>query len=49
MLCPYTSHIFLATLGSPTLPHVPTPFPVEELLRKLTDLQSAINTGKDSL
>lgn len=26
-----------------------TPFPVDELLQKLTDLQSAVNTGKDSL
>lgn len=28
---------------------VSTPFPVEELLLKLTALQSAVNTGKDSL
>jgi hypothetical protein len=26
-----------------------SPFPVDELLQKLTELQSAINTGKDSL
>lgn len=25
------------------------PFPVEELLQKLNALQSAVNTGKDSL
>ena len=25
------------------------PFPVDELLQKLADLQSAVNTGKDSL
>ena len=25
------------------------PFPVEELLQKLQDLHSAVNTGKDSL
>ncbi len=25
------------------------PFPVEELLQKLQDLLSAVNTGKDSL
>ena len=26
-----------------------SPFPVEELLQKLTELLSAVNTGKDSL
>lgn len=26
-----------------------SPLPVEELLSKLTELQSAVNTGKDSL
>ena len=26
-----------------------SPFPLEELLLKLQDLQSAVNTGKDSL
>ena len=25
------------------------PFPVDELLKKLAELQSAVNTGKDSL
>ncbi len=25
------------------------PFPVDELLQKLTELMSAVNTGKDSL
>jgi hypothetical protein len=25
------------------------PFPVEELLKKLAELRSAVNTGKDSL
>lgn len=27
----------------------PRPFPVDELLKKIAELQSAVNTGKDSL
>jgi hypothetical protein len=36
-------------LYPPINPLSPPPFPVEELLLKLQDLQSAVNTGKDSL
>ena len=43
-------NLFLANLFFPQYtPAVSPPFPVDELLQKLTDLQSAVNTGKDSL
>ena len=46
---PTLTLVLVNFLLPPYTPIIDFPFSVDELLQKLTDLQSAVNTGKDSL